>query len=180
MRVLYKMPAKLKFYVNEDNEQAVVIMMTSDTNATTQVSIPVLGSEDDTDIIGTLFTIKTWNKDAYGNEWVTFEANIQFFDNSGFPTNSTLQLNFTFFNETNGTINPTEVIPYGKTSIIATGSVNSLVSSGEFLNQSGYCNKTIISTSPFKLYEVYFPQAVVTYTNVFNSLPQPSVAPLPA
>jgi hypothetical protein len=174
------MPANFKFYVDKASEQAVVIMMTSDTNATTQVSAPVLGSEDDTDIIGTLFAVKTWNKDAYGNQWATFEWYVQFFDNSGLPTNSTLQLSFTFFNQTTGVENPTETIPAGQPSIVVTGSVNSLGSSGEFLNQSGYCNKTDYSTKSFRLYEVYFPQAVVTYTNVFNSLPQPSVAPLPA
>lgn len=174
------MPANFKFYVNNASEKSVVIMMTSDSNATTQVSAPVLGSEDDTDIIGTLFAVKTWNKDAYGNELSTFEWYIQFFDNSGLPTNSTLKLLFTWFNQTTGVENPTEKIPNGQTSVVYTGSVDSLGSSGEFLNQSGYCNKTNYSTKSFRLYEVYFPQAVVTYTNVFNSLPQPSVAPLPA
>lgn len=102
------MPANFKFYLNKASEKSVVIMMTSDTNATIQVSAPVLGSEDDTNIIGTMFTVKTWNKDAYGNEWVTFENFFQFFDNSGLPTNSTLQLSFTFFNQTTGVENVTE------------------------------------------------------------------------
>lgn len=172
------MPANFKFYVDKASEQVVVIS-TSDSNATTQVSAPVLGSEDKTDIIGTLFAIKIWNKDAYGNEWANSQWYIQFFDNSGLPTNSTLKLFDALFNQTTGKENPTETIPVDQTSVVVTGSVDPLGSTGEFLNQPGYFNKTNYSTKSFRLYEVYFPQAVVTYTNAFNSLPQPSVAPLP-
>ena len=59
--------------------------------------------------------------------------------------------------------------------------VNSTLSSGEYAAQVGYA--TSIRNSKDNLNDVTvinFPLPIVTYTNAFNSLPQPSTAPLPA
>jgi hypothetical protein len=59
--------------------------------------------------------------------------------------------------------------------------LNSTSSSGEYAAQVGYA--TSIRNKKDNLNDVTtinFPLPIVTYTNAFNSLPQPSTAPLPA
>ena len=58
--------------------------------------------------------------------------------------------------------------------------VNPSLSTGEYANQVGYLTFTKDSKKPFASLTVVFPQPILTYTNAFNSLPQPSTAPLPA
>jgi len=53
-------------------------------------------------------------------------------------------------------------------------------STGEYANQVGYVEYDKDSSKIFAEQTVYFPLPIVTYTNAFNSLPQPSTAPLPA
>jgi hypothetical protein len=58
--------------------------------------------------------------------------------------------------------------------------VNPSQSTGEYANQVGYAKVTRDSSKVFESFEFKFPLPILTYTNAFNSLPQPSVAPLPA
>lgn len=53
-------------------------------------------------------------------------------------------------------------------------------SSGEYANQVGYIERVVDSVKGLDKHKVYFPLPILTYTNAFNSLPQPSTAPLPA
>jgi len=53
-------------------------------------------------------------------------------------------------------------------------------STGEYANQVGYIEYVKDSTKILAKETCYFPQPILTYTNAFNSLPQPSTAPLPA
>jgi hypothetical protein len=59
--------------------------------------------------------------------------------------------------------------------------VNSTLSNGEYSGQVG--NSTFVRNRKDGLNDVNivnFPLPILTYTNAFNSLPQPSTAPLPA
>jgi hypothetical protein len=58
--------------------------------------------------------------------------------------------------------------------------VNTSLSTGKYANQAGYRETYKDSTQDFVINKVYFPQPILTYTNAFNSLPQPNTAPLPA
>jgi hypothetical protein len=58
--------------------------------------------------------------------------------------------------------------------------VNPSQSTGEYANQVGYLEFNKDSTKTFASLTFKFPQPILTYTNAFNSLPQPSTAPLPA
>jgi hypothetical protein len=71
-----------------------------------------------------------------------------------------------------------------KNTILVDGVYNIIVSqsesTGEYANQVGYIEYVKDSTKIFVKQTLYFPQPIVTYTNAFNSLPQPNTAPLPA
>lgn len=164
------MPSNFNFYVNKSSEKSVLVI-DQPTYKVTQGSATVLGSQTDSNVIGSVLFTKTWNQDASGSSQASFEWKIVFNNNTSLPQNSILNLNFEFKDQTTGSNNPTETIPSGSTSVTVTGAVQNLASSGEFINQPGYCNKTKSSSSSYRLYEVYFPQAVVTYTNVFNNYP---------
>jgi hypothetical protein len=58
--------------------------------------------------------------------------------------------------------------------------VNTSLSTGEYANQVGYRETVKDASKNFVKNTVYFPLPTVTYTNAFNSLPQPSTAPLPS
>lgn len=102
----------------------------------------------------------------YGN---TF---IKFFENSDLPygDDNILVLSGTFFNKysQNGSVDGTY-----------THQVNSALSSGEYSGQVGYA-QTVKKNGSNDATTINFPLPTVTYTNAFNSLPQPSTAPLPA
>jgi hypothetical protein len=58
--------------------------------------------------------------------------------------------------------------------------INTSLSTGEYANQVGYRETVKDVSKNFVKNTVYFPLPIVTYTNAFNSLPQPSTAPLPS
>jgi len=99
---------------------------------------------------------------------------IKFFENSGFPYGDD---NILVISGTN--VN--KVINNSLIDGTYTYQVNSALSSGEYAAQVGYA--TSIRNRKDNLNDVTvinFPLPTVTYTNAFNSLPQPSTAPLPA
>jgi hypothetical protein len=53
-------------------------------------------------------------------------------------------------------------------------------STGEYANQVGYVERVVDSVKGIVKSRLVFPLPILTYTNAFNSLPQPSTAPLPA
>jgi hypothetical protein len=180
------MPASFTCYVNKASEVIVdsssELPITLNGKGITLVSAPILGSKHDSDVIGTMMISKLYTEDNIGNKLATFTYTLKFNADSDLPSSpfsdvlcltEKLYNNFTI--PENG--NPSENIPAGESSVVLTGAVNQFESSGEFCNQFGYFNKTKDLTQ-FRTYEVNFPQLVASYTNVFNSLPQPSVAPL--
>jgi len=112
-----------------------------------------------------------------------------------FPTGKPIVDLTTYYN-----FNEKSGLPYGDANILITSQsignyyvngkkpegdyyeqVNSTLSTGEWSGQVGYVkqNKKNANSISNK-YEFNFPLPIVTYTNTFNSLPQPSTAPLPA
>jgi hypothetical protein len=134
---------------------------------------PLYSNPECTDIIGNQTTIytTTFNVD---DEITSVKLFLKFNEISGVPygDDNILVVTNTRVNKINGDI-------FIKN--IYTGVVSTNESTGEYANQTGYYNyyKTDSEYNSYK-YEVFFPLPIVTYTNAFNSLPQPSTAPLPA
>jgi len=186
--LIYKMPTAFTCYINKSSESANVHQIASTTypsdpsaNITITSGHATLLSQPNSDpssVIGSVFFTKSYNYDLCGNTISTFVWDFNFDGSGGFAAGN-VQSQFYFFNQasySNG--NPTEIIPSGQTSVTVQGILNGNLSTTCFANQYGYVIKTKSSTSNYRRYDFYYPQAVMTYTNVFNSLPQPSVAPL--
>jgi hypothetical protein len=172
------MPAQFTFYSDKSSE---VLLSTSVSGPTTTsvVSANILASASaSASLIGSALVTKTNTIDGSGNVWAIFNWQFQF--NSGntlsVPADQ-LVVTFSFNNDTTSGSNPTESIPTGQTSVTVTGSIQNY-SQGAYQNQFGYVTKVKSATTNFRQYNVFFPQLVANYTNVFNSLPQPNVAPL--
>jgi hypothetical protein len=170
------MPSQFTFYSNKNSEVLISNTSYGNTNISV-VSANVLSSQSDSSVIGQLLVTKTNTVDNNNNVYANFEWQIQFNSNANVPPNL-LALSFGFFNQTTSGQNPTEKIPVGQSQVVVTGGINSASCNGEYCNQFGYCNKTKYASSSFRQYDIYFPQLVASYTNVFNSLPQQNVAPL--
>jgi len=166
------MPAKFSIYnkpVIEDLETVAILPSTNFTS----YKLKFYDTQECTKQIGVGFTqVYTHNFDLdnanYGN---TF---IKFFKDSGLPygDDNILVLSSTVFNKYGSG---------GSVDGIYNYQVNSALSSGEYAGQVGYA--VSIKNQKDKLNEVTtvnFPLPTVTYTNAFNSLPQPSTAPLPS
>lgn len=177
------MPAQFSFYTDKASEVIIESQVTPDSKSGVMlISSNLLSSKDDTNSIGRLLITKSFATDLDGSLVADFTYTAKFNSSSGLPSSPFSDvLVFTTKLYNNITIpasfNPTEIIQPGQTSVQLTGAVNQFNSSGEFCNQFGYAVKTKDTTN-FRKYDVYFPQLVANYTNVFNSLPQPSVAPL--
>jgi hypothetical protein len=183
-----KMPASFTFFVDKASEKVLQTTYGIVENTWyTLVEVDVLNDDPHANsglkhhqVIGSMIIEKQTVIASHDNVWAEFNYAIVF--NEGNPMNlpagDVLALSFSFFNQTTTSENPSEIIPAGETSVTLTGGVDSNQCSGEFLNQFGYCEKVKDETTSFRKYSVFFPQLVASYTNVFNSLPQPSVAPL--
>jgi len=110
-----------------------------------------------------------------GNMIQNGNAYNNFYSNSGLPYGDANILIVSFSNSTNLLNNASsQDSSYSQ-------QVNPILSTGEWSGQIGYENATIDKTNPkISKHEFNFPLPIVTYTNAFNSLPQPSTAPLPA
>jgi len=175
------MPAQITFYSNKSSE--VLVSETSSvsigTTTTSVVSLTILSAPEDSAVIGSGLVTKTATVDQSGNVFATFVWQFKFNANNSLTIpDDLLSISFGFYDQTTSGVNPTEVIPSGSNSVTVTGGVVGAASNGEFCNQFGYCNKTKYNSSPYRQYDVYFPQLVASYTNAFNSLPQTNVAPL--
>lgn len=178
------MPAQITFYADKSSEVIVESQLTPDGKSGAYIiSSDLLSSRDDASSIGRLIINKVFATDLDGSIVADFTYTVKFSANSGLPSSpfsDVLVFNTKLYNNVlipPASKNPTEIIQPGQTSVQLTGGVVTSQSSGEFCNQFGYAVKTKDLTN-FRKYDVYFPQLVANYTNVFNSLPQPSVAPL--
>lgn len=113
------------------------------------------------------------NNDITTDDITTNIIYIKFNELSGVPygDDNILVLNKTTYNKYTNNILKDGVY---------TNIVNPSQSTGEYANQVGYEIYVKDSTKVFGSYTIKFPLPTVTYTNAFNSLPQPSTAPLPA
>jgi hypothetical protein len=60
------MPSNFNFYVNKSSEKSVLVI-DQPTYKVTQGSATVLGSQTDSNVIGSVLFTKTWNQDASGS-----------------------------------------------------------------------------------------------------------------
>lgn len=134
----------------------------------------VFSDPECTNKIGQFFTennIHSWGE----SNFTTYSSNLlKFFENSGLPygDDNILVSNLTTNNKYipgSGLLDGTYI-----------QQVNTFLSTGEWSGQIGYATITRDSTKIYDKAEVNFPLPVVTYTNAFNSLPQPNTAPLPS
>jgi len=167
------MPATMTLYSKPDDAQEYERFVSSPNTYMVYFTRNVYDNSECTRKIGVAFyenTFHTFSKNicVYGDVF------IKFFKNSGFPygDDNILVISATNVNKTvNGDLIDGTY----------TYQLNSTSSSGEYAAQVGYA--TSIRNKKDNLNDVTtinFPLPILTYTNAFNSLPQPSTAPLPA
>lgn len=98
---------------------------------------------------------------------------IKFFENSGLPYGDD---NILVTTSTKSNKVENNIVIDGKYTLI----ISANESTGKYANQVGYNSYTKDSSKIFIKHDVYFPLPILTYTNAFNSISQPSTAPLPA
>ena len=168
------MPATIVFYTNPSDVQDYEKFVFSPNTTLTYFTRNVYSDPQCSKIIGTKF-YETYVHNFSGNSAIYFNAFIKFFENSGFPygDDNILVISGTSVNKTR----PDNLLLDG-TYIYQ---VNSALSNGEYSGQVGNCRHIVNREASLNnVTTVYFPQPILTYTNAFNSLPQPSTAPLPA
>lgn len=168
------MPATIVFYRLKEEAPITVLYESPDKNYIVyQRYGQIYSNPECTNNIGniTVINTSTLNED---DEITSIKAFTKFNEKSGYPygDDNILVVNHTRVNKKDGDV-------FIKN--IYTGIVNTAESTGEYANQTGYYKyyKKDSEYNSYK-YEVFFPLPIVTYTNAFNSLPQPSTAPLPA
>ena len=167
------MPATIVFYTDPNDVQDYEQFVFSPNTILSYFTRNVYSDPQCTKIIGTIF-YETYDHRFSGNSVLYGNVFIKFFENSGFPygDDNILVISGTNVNKlvNNFLIDGTYM-----------SQVNSTLSSGEYSGQVGN-SRTIrnIKDGLNDVSTVYFPLPILTYTNAFNSLPQPSTAPLPA
>ena len=177
------MPAQFTFYTDKFSEVVVDSRVSFGKTGVIVVSCNLFRSDTNDTVDGRLLITKSFTTDVDGTIVATFEYTAKFNEASGLPSAPfTDVLCFTTKLYNNITIpqnfNITEIIPPGQTSVQITCAIDQFLSTGEFCNQFGYVDIITNSNTIFKQYNVYFPLLVAQYTNAFNGLPQPSIAPL--
>ena len=167
------MPASFTFY-NKPNvvEEFETFVFSPNTNVI-YYTINIYDSIECTNIIGIAFS-EIYNHTFSGNKSNFGNTFIKFFENSGLPYGDDNIL------VTSGT-SVNKVVDGRLIDGTYIYQVNSALSSGEYSGQVG--NATCVRNRKDGLNDatiVNFPLPILTYTNAFNSLPQPSTAPLPA
>ena len=170
------MPAEFSYFTKQEGYNKKDILYESpDKNYVIYKKVINLYNSDDVEnakVIGVRTIIYTQTTDA--DDIVTSTTNYtKFYENAGVPygDNNILVTNNTRYNK---------YTDYILKDGIYTNIVNQNESTGEYANQIGYLNYEKDSTKIFNKGTYYFPLPTVTYTSAFNSLPQPSTAPLPS
>jgi len=168
------MPATIVFYREDVTPPKTILYESPDKKYIVyQRYTQIYGNPECTDIIGYQNIIYTTTFNEV-DEITSIKLFLKFNEKSGLPNgdDNILVVNNTRVNKISGDTFIKNIYK---------GVVNSFESTGEYANQVGYYiyYKTDAIYNSFK-YEVFFPLPTVTYTNAFNSLPQPSTAPLPA
>jgi hypothetical protein len=175
------MPAQFNCYskVSEVAQPATIITETPDKKYIVfKREYPIYNSDNiETAIrIGTNTSIYTVTISANNNDNIaTLQAFFVFNEYAGVPygDENVLVVNYTTVNKIDVSNLTLKIGNY-------TTALNSNLSTGEYANQVGYREYFKTVTKLFNEFIFYFPLPTVTYTNAFNSLPQPSTAPLPA
>jgi len=171
------MPAQFTFYtkISESNAPPTIYYESSDKKYKTFGRTSNIYNNEDLEtckIIGTKFVIYNTILVDDENIQAFTSTSYKFNENSGLPfgNDNILVVDSKFWN---GVIN--NITTFGiKIASISTSST------GEFANQTGYEEYIKDGKKIFAQTTIYFPLPIVTYTNAFNSLPQPSTAPLPS
>ena len=169
------MPASFTYYFKvSDTKQTPIFLYESPNYEIYKRSFPIYNSDnlETSVIIGNYTVIYTSILNENEDLITTSQAFTKFFENSGVPygDNNILVTNITRVNKVFNRVVADGVYQF---------KMNGSLSSGEYANQIGYDTYIKDSTKIFASHTIYFPLPVVTYTNAFNSLPQPSTAPLP-
>lgn len=166
------MPASFTIYVPRSIFSGREVITISPTTSELFINFNVYSDPELTNQVGQLFSdtmIHAWS----GNVTTYNTTFIKFSSNSGLPNgdDNILVGNLTTNNK------------FTSGSGLANGTYyqqsNTFLSTGEWSGQTGYATITRDSTKTYDKVDVQFPIPVVTYTNAFNSLPQPNTAPLP-
>lgn len=171
------MPAQVSFYIkiSDTKTKPIILYESSDKNYIIyKREMPLYDSDslENAKVVANQTVIYTniINVDDLINPNTTF---IRFNEILGVPygDKNILVTNFTNYNNIKDKIMVDGVYKFN---------INQSESSGEYANQVGYIEYIKDSSKIFAKQTVYFPLPTVTYTNAFNSLPQPSTAPLPS
>jgi hypothetical protein len=167
------MPASLTYYREKTASKAQIEFLSGDTDYAVIQEILNLYDKND-NIIGTNTSLSTLVRNPAGDIILTGNSYVKFNELSGYPygDDNIFSFTFTIFNKLDFT-----------TGLLVDGtypSNSNACSTGEYANQVAYAQLIRDSTQKYDKVTVNFPLPTLTYTNAFNSLPQPSTAPLPA
>ena len=166
------MPASFTFY-NNSKEYLNLKISTSEDGVTSRTFSKIIYNSHDLDkSIGIATYSYNFQYDSNNNVYNYGNMFIKFDNNSGFPNGEDNIL----------VLSSTSVNKFDKNNESVdrefTQQINQSLSTGEYSGQIGYSDTS--RRNGVVTRNVYFPQPILTYTNAFNSLPQPSTAPLPA
>ena len=167
------MPASLTYYRENTASKAQIEFLSGDSDYAVIQEILNLYDEND-NIIGTNTSLSTLVRNPAGDIILTGNSYVKFNELSGYPygDDNIFSFTFTFFNKLDFT-----------TGLLVDGTytgISNAYSTGEYANQVAYGQLIRDSSQKYDKETVNFPLPTLTYTNAFNSLPQPSTAPLPA
>jgi hypothetical protein len=166
------MPASFKFYGIPDDVQDTEIFVFSPNTYQFIYTRFLYSDPECTNRIGSAY-YDLLSHNFNDNNSLSGNAFIKFFPNSGVPQgdDNILVISGTNFNKVvNGKLKDGTY----------TFQVNSTLSSGEWSGQVGYVTEVKSTENGLNFFTFNFPLPTLTYTNAFNSLPQPSTAPFPA
>jgi len=176
------MPASISYYRAKDTTTLDVDFISTDLDNSYGKNLQNLYNADG-NLIGTENILLHGIKFASDDIIVTYTSFNRFNELSGFPNgdDNILSLTTTFVNKLNDTSLP--VLKEDNLLMLKEGTYTlnyNPLSTGQYANQVCYAQFTRDDSQKYDNVIVNFPQPVITYTNVFNSLSQPSVAPLPS
>ena len=176
------MPASLSYYRAKNTTTIDVDFISSDLDTSIGKTLQNLYDADG-NLIGTENILLEAVKFASDDVIVTYTSFSRFNELSGFPNgdDNILSLTTTFVNKLTDSSLP--ILKEDSLLILKEGTYTlnyNPLSIGEYANQVCYAQFTRDNSQTYDKVVVNFPLPILTYTNAFNSLPQPSTAPLPA
>ena len=176
------MPATLVYYRAKNTTTLDVDFISSDLDNSSGKTLQNLYDADG-NLIGTENTLLQGVKFASDDIVVTYTSFNRFNELSGFSNgdNNILSLTTTFVNKL--TDNSLPILKEDSLLMLKEGTYTlnyNPMSTGDYANQVCYAQFTRDNSQQYDKIIVNFPLPILTYTNAFNSISQPSTAPLPA